>query len=187
MRRAGGRSSVVGRLWPIVVLIQTGLAVPPDKDDPDDGSFGFTKPVACIEIKGYNDYVELSGATLTSDEKLLVYFRPRHFRTTRIGREFEAHLVEDVRVRKRGDKTVIWSKLNIVNYQPRTPIARPPIYIHNKLSLKGLIPGQYELEIVLHDRVALTPPVERKLFFEVIPAEEEPEPKKPDVEKAPDK
>lgn len=176
MRRAGGRGSVVGRLWPIVALVVMGVAAAPDRSDPDDGSFGFTKPVACVEIKGFDDYVELSGATLTSDEKLLVYFRPRHFRTVRIGRQFEAHLTEDVRLRKRGDKTVLWSKLKMVDYQPRADTARPPISIHNKIALKGLLPGQYELEIVLRDEVGLTPPVVRVLAFEVIPAREDPVP-----------
>jgi hypothetical protein len=187
MRGAGGWRRVAGCLGPIVAIMLTGMAQPQEKDDPDDGSFGFTKPVACVEINGFDDYVELSGAALTSDEKLIVYFRPRHFKTTRVGRQYEAHFTEDVRVRRRGQKPVLWSKLKMVDYQPKADIPRPPIYFHNKIALKGLMPGLYELEIVLRDEVGQTPPAVRVLPFEVILPKDEPKGKKAEVEEVPDK
>ena len=180
MTRRDGRGSVVGRLGVIVTLVVTGLAAAPGKEDRDDGSFGLTEPVACSEIKGFEDYVELPGGALTSDEKLIVYFRPRHFKTTKIGRLHEAHFTEDARIRRRGQKPVLWSKLKMVDYQPRAETANPPIYFHNKIALKGLTPGKYELEIVLRDEIGQTPPAVRVLPFEVVPPRDAPEPKTSD-------
>jgi hypothetical protein len=187
MKRAGAKGAVMRWMGPITALVAIGMAPPSAKDDPDDGSFGFTKPVACVEIKGYEDYVELSGGEITNHEKLIVYFRPRHFKTNRVGRQYESHFTEDVRVRRRGEKAVLWSKMKMVDYQPRADIPRPPIYFHNKIALKGLAPGNYELEIVLHDEIGQTPPATRVLPFVIVEPKEEPAEKKVDAGEAPEK
>lgn len=185
MRRGSGRGRGIGWFGVLVALAVTGLAPEPDKEDPDDGSFGFTEPVACSEIKGFEDYVELPGGALTSDEKLIVYFRPRHFKTAKVGRQYEAHFTEDVKIRRRGQKPVLWSKAKIMEYQPRGGLPNPPIYFHNKIAIKGLTPGKYDLEIVLHDEIGQTPPAVRVLPFEVVLPKGEPDAKTADAEVPP--
>src|SRR5689334_12650723 len=91
--------------------------------DEDDGSFRMTPPVACKEIRGYEDFVPLEPAALTSDEKLLVYFRPLHFKTARKGALYEAHFTEEGRIRRKGGKAVVWAKKDLLEYRPR---ADPP-------------------------------------------------------------
>ena len=49
---------------------------------------GMTPPIACREIEGYEEYEPLPDAALTSDEKLLVYFRPRHYKSTKVGKKY---------------------------------------------------------------------------------------------------
>jgi hypothetical protein len=139
-------------------------------DDKDDGSFGMTEPVACKEIKGYEDYVPLKEAAMTADEKLLIYYMPLHYKTSRVAENFEAHLVQDGRIRRRGEKAVLWSKPRIVDYKVRTE--QPPrlIFMRNTISLKTLKPGDYEFDIILRDEVGQSAPATRSLSFKVIPS-----------------
>ena len=51
--------------------------------------------IACRTIDGYEDYEVLPEATLTRDEKLLIYFRPLNFKTKRTNGEYRAHLIMD--------------------------------------------------------------------------------------------
>ena len=143
-------------------------------DEPDDGSFGMTEPVVCREINGYEDYVVLPDAALTADEKLLVYFRPRHYKSRRVDGKFEAHLTQDVKVHRRGAKPVLWSKSKMVDYKVRT--AEPPtlIFVRNTISLKPFKPGEYDLEIVLHDEVGQSAPAVRTVPFRVLPPSHSP-------------
>jgi hypothetical protein len=128
-----------------------------------------TAPVVCKEIRGYEDFDPLPDAAITSDEKLLVYFRPRHFKTTATSEgRHEAHLTQDCRVRRRGEKRVIWSKDHMVDYQPVADAPPRQIYLRNTISLKGLKPGDYELDVVLHDRIGQGPPAVRSVVFHVI-------------------
>jgi hypothetical protein len=150
-----------------VVLVTSGLS----RDDaPDDGSFGLTEPIACREINGYEDYVVLPGAALTADEKLLVYFRPRHYKSAQVDGQFEAHLTQSGKVRRRGEKAVVWSKAKLLDYKVRT--AEPPklIFLRNTIALKGLKPGEYDFEIVLRDEVGRSKPAVRVLPFHILPS-----------------
>jgi hypothetical protein len=139
-------------------------------DAPDDGSFGMTEPIACREINGYEDYVVLPDAALTADEKLLVYFRPRHYKSAPVDGQFEAHLTQSGKVRRRGEQAVLWSKAKLLDYRVRT--AEPPklIYLRNTIALKGLKPGEYEFEIVLRDEVGRSKPAVRVLLFRILPS-----------------
>jgi hypothetical protein len=138
------------------------------RDDGDDGSFGMSAPVACREIRGYEDYDPLASPALTADEKLLVYYRPRHFKTAGVDGRFEAHLTQDCRVRRRGEKAVLWSKANMVDYRPRADTPPRQIFIRNTVSLKGLKPGEYDLDLILHDKIGRSAPAVRTLPFRVI-------------------
>jgi hypothetical protein len=143
-----------------------------DSRDPndDDGSFGMTMPVACKEIRGFEDFQELPGAALTSDEKLLVYFRPRHYKSAKVGAEFEAHLTQDGRIRRRGEKAVLWSKAKLLDYRVKTDMPPQSIYMRNTISVKALKPGEYDYDITLHDAIGRSAPVVRTLPFTIVPA-----------------
>ncbi len=138
--------------------------------DLDDGSFAVTKPIACKEIHGYEDYVVLPRAALTSDEKLMVYFMPRHYKSDRVGDKFSVHFTQDGRIRRRGEKAVLWSKNKLLEYEATTD--RPPsqIFFRNTLGIKSLKPGEYDFDIILRDEVGKSEPAIRTLPFTVIAA-----------------
>jgi hypothetical protein len=157
----------------VLAAMGAGAGGPPGSTtaiDKDDGSFGMTEPVACKEIRDFEDYVPLKEAVMTADEKLLVYYMPRHYKTSRVGENFQAHLVQDGRIRRRGEKTVLWSKARITDYKVRTEHPPRQIYIRNTISLKNLKPGDYEFDIILRDEVGQSAPATRSLPFKVIPS-----------------
>jgi len=136
--------------------------------DVDDGSFGFTPPIACQEIRGYEDYEPMEEAVLTKDEKLLVYFRPRHYKTARVGNAYEARFTQEGRIRRRGEKAVLWSKKDLLGYTARSETPPRLIYLRNTVALKQLKPGDYDFDIILYDAVGRSAPAVRTLPFTVI-------------------
>ena len=84
---------------------------------------------------------------------------------------YQAHLVPDFQIRKRGEKAVLQQKLKMYEYKPRSE--QPPryLYMKNAISLKGLAPGEYELTLILHDEIAKGPPAKQVVRFRVIPAD----------------
>lgn len=142
------------------------------RDDEDDGSFGMTAPVACGEIRGYLDYDELTDAALTSEDKLLVYFMPRHYKTAPKGDKYQAHFVQDCKLRRRGQKSVLWEKSKILDYTAVSDMPPREVYLKNTISVKGLKPGDYEYDIVLRDKIGESEPAVRTLRFTVVPVEQ---------------
>ena len=105
----------------------------------------------------------------TSEEKLLVYLRPLGFKTRRTGDSFEAHLIPDFEIRKRGEKAVLLHKKKYLEYHPTSPEPPGLIYLKSVISLKGLKPGDYDLRITLHDEIAKEAPATQDVKFRVIP------------------
>ena len=127
--------------------------------------------IVCDTINGYDDYEPLPGAALTSDEKLLVYYRPLDFHTSFDNGSYQAHLTQDVQVRKRGAKKVLWQKLKMVEYlTPKQDLPPSHLYMRNTISLKGLEPGEYDLIIILHDENNEGRTATQIVKFRVIPA-----------------
>jgi hypothetical protein len=135
----------------------------------DDGSFGMAAPVACKEIRGFEDYTVLPRAELTSEDKLLVYVRPRHYKWAKVGAKFEAHLTQDGRIRRRGEKQVLWSKKKVLDYSVKTDTPPQTIFLRNTVALKPLKPGEYELDLILHDEIGQSVPAVRSLAFTIVP------------------
>ncbi len=133
------------------------------------GNLRMTPGVVCRSISGYEDYEPLPEAAQTAEEKLLVYFRPSGHRIERVDDFYQAHLVPDFQIRKRGEKTVLRQKLRFYEYKPKS--AEPPslIYTKNVIALKGLPPGDYDLTIILHDEIAKGPPATQVVKFRIIP------------------
>jgi hypothetical protein len=126
--------------------------------------------IVCKSIDGYENYERLPGAAQTSDEKLLVYVRPLGFETELVDGEYQAHLVPDIQIRKRGEKAILRQKKKAFEYKPRSRERPRLIYLKNVISLKDLPPGEYDLNIILHDEVAKGPPATQVVRFRIIPA-----------------
>jgi hypothetical protein len=132
-------------------------------------SLRMTAGIVCRSIAGYEDYEPLPEAAQTAEEKLLVYFRPTGHRIERVDGFYEAYLVPDFEIRKRGEKAVLRQKLKFYEYKPKSK--EPPrfIYMKNVIALKGLAPGDYDLKIILHDEIAKGPPATQVVKFRIIP------------------
>jgi len=153
----------------------------PAADDPESG-LKMSRGIVCRSIDGYEVYEPLPDAALTSDEKLLVYYRPVGYKSVLVDGLYEAHFTQDAQIRKRGEKAVLRQKQKLLDYKPRN--ASPPqyVYLRNTISLKGLPPGDYDLTIVLRDEVAKCPAATQVVKFRVIPAQD---PRKTDAAKRP--
>jgi hypothetical protein len=128
--------------------------------------------VVCRSIDGFEAYESLPGAKLTSDEKLLVYYRPEGFKTSLAKGLYQAHFTQDAQIRKRGEKAVLRQKKNLLDYNPKTSFPPQNIYLRNSISLKGLSPGDYDLTIILRDEIAKCPAATQVVKFRVIPAQD---------------
>jgi hypothetical protein len=129
-----------------------------------------TPPVACASIAGYEEYERLPASSLTSDEKLLVYYRPLHYRVAREGLTNHIHLVQDGQIRRRGEKKVLMSKKALLDYEWKSQDPPLTVFLRNTVGLKGLKPGEYEYDIILTDRLAAGAPTARQsLPFKVVP------------------
>jgi hypothetical protein len=176
---------ILGLVWlglslPLVPTTVQGQTAPAavDQDSgnkPDDRktALRMTPGIVCRSITGYEDYNILPKAAQTSDEKLLVYFRPLGYQTELVDGAYQAHLATDFQIRKRGQKEVLLQKLKMYEYKPRNE-QRPPrlLYMKNSISLKGLSPGEYDLTLILHDEVAKGAPAKQVIRFRVIPADD---------------
>ena len=146
-----------------------------------------SEAIICDTIKGYEDYEPLPGAALTSDEKLLVYYRPLNYRSSMVKGSYQAHLTQDAQVRKRGTKKILWQKLKMVDYTtPKRDLPPTQVYLRNTISLKGLEPGEYDLIIILHDENNEGRTATQAVKFRVIPADD-PQKKEKAKETPPDK
>jgi hypothetical protein len=154
-------------------LIVTG-AGPADDVKPDRPTLEMSKAVVCQKVVGYENYVELPDASLTTDDKLNVYFRPLNFRVDPVekpkpGSRFKARFDEDYRIRRKGEKTVLMKKDGMGEYDPVFERRDQTLYIVNKIGLKGLEPGDYELDVVLHDVLAKDTSATQTVAFTIIP------------------
>lgn len=127
------------------------------------------KAVACRSIEGYERYVPLRNGAITAEEKLQIYYRVLRCKFAVQGHEYLVHLIQDGQIRRKGDKNVLRAKKNILNYEART--TNPPdwIFLRNSVPLKGLIPGEYEYDIILRDEYNPGPPVIQTVRFRVVP------------------
>lgn len=148
--------------------------VPPTPGDdappPKAGGLRMSRAVVCKSIDGYENYKPLPGAAQTSEEKLLVYFRPLRYKIDYVDGFYRAHLVQDNEIRRRGRREIVRYKKKVVEYDPKSKEPLGPIYIRNTISLKGLEPGDYDLTIILRDELDKSAPPTRQLVkFKVIP------------------
>jgi len=145
--------------------------------------------VVCKSIDGFESYKKLPGAELTSDEKLLIYYRPLGFKTAMVDGRYHVHFVQDGQIRKRGEKKVLREKLKMLDSSDKSEFPPQTLFLRNTVSLKGLAPGEYDFTIILHDEISKGPAVSQVVRFRIVPAEvatdppkSEPAPKDADKE-----
>lgn len=134
-----------------------------------DDALGMSKGVVCRMIDGYEDYTPLPNAAQTSEEKLLVYYRPLRFRVEKNGKLYRAHLTQDGRLRRKGQKAVIYSRTKMLEYEPKSERPFDHCYLRSLVSLKGLKPGEYEFDIILHDELVKGATATQTVSFRVVP------------------
>ena len=150
--------------WVVVVLALGAIG-----DEGETKTLGMSPPVACASISGYGDFEPLPGAALTSDEKLQVYYRPLGYRVERMGAFYVIHLTQDAQIRRKGDKQVLQRKEKIVEYEFKSKDVPSPVFMRNTISMKGLKPGEYSLDIILHDELGEDSVVKESLVFRIVP------------------
>jgi hypothetical protein len=154
--------------------------------DQEKTQLKMSKAVACSKVTGYEQYEPIEDATLTADDKLMVYYKPFNFQVERKGALYRAHLTQDARIRKRGEKAVLQRKDNMMTYKPENKSESMNLYVANTISVKGLSPGEYDLEIILHDRIGEARTATQVLPFRIKAAPKEDEkPVKKDDQKKP--
>jgi len=136
-------------------------ASPPRKAKPSDStavdsksSLTMSRAVICRSIDGFEQYEPLGNAEQTSNEKLLVYYRPDGYQVAQRGEERFVHFSQDGIIRRRGQRTPVRRKLKLLNIKSEGRNPPEQIFLRNTVSLKGLPPGDYEYDIVLRDENA---------------------------------
>src|SRR5581483_5601106 len=121
----------------------------------DDPRLSMTKPIACRAIRGYEDYDALEEPAVTPDEKLLIYVRPQNHATEPVEGKpaFRAHLIEDVNIRRKGQKKVVLGREKVVELKFESPEPPVNLYLGTSLGLKGIPPGEYEADLILKDQL----------------------------------
>jgi len=170
---------VVMGLWSSFPVIPTGYGQDSkpaqlDREGAATSALGetglrMTPGIVCRSIAGYDDYEPLPEAAQTAEEKLLVYFCPLGHRIEQVDDLYQAHLVPDFQIRKRGEKAILRQKLKFYEYKPKSKEPPRSIYMKNVIALKGLPPGDYDLTIILHDEIAKGPPATQVVKFRIIP------------------
>ena len=155
----------------LLALLTSGAGEAPRSDRP---ALDMSKAVACKRVDGYEQFVPLPDAALTSEDKLLVYYRPLNFKVDPVekpkpGHRYRARFGQDGRIRRKGEKTVVMKKDNILEYDPSFETPSERLYLINTVGLKGLPPGEYEYDIVLRDELDEGSTATQSLPFTIVP------------------
>ena len=138
--------------------------------DPPAPKLTMSAGVPCANVRGYRDYDPLEPAVLTKDDKLLVYYEPSGFTSKKVGDAYQVHLVQDGRIRRRGQKAVLLSKQKLLDYKGSNPSPPERIYLANTIALRTLAPGEYDLDIILRDELTKDDAVSQVVEFRVKPS-----------------
>lgn len=137
-------------------------------------TLGMSKAVAVKRVDAYEKYEILPNASLTSEDKLQVYYRPLDYKVEAVekpkpGYRYRASFSQDARIRKKGEKAILMKKDKILEFDPAFEDATERIYLMNNVGLKGLSPGEYELDIILRDVLTPGSSTTQTLPFTIVP------------------
>jgi hypothetical protein len=157
--------------WAIVTALVLALAeVAGAAGDPtEQADLSMTDAVVCSTIHGFDDFEARPAPKLTADEKLLVYYKPLNYRVDSKGQRYLLHLTQDGRIRRRGEKAVLWKKSKLLDYDVDSVDSPGTVYLTNSVALKQLRPGEYDYEITLRDERDGGRVATQILKFEIIP------------------
>ncbi len=147
-----------------------------------DSRLEMAEPIACRTIAGYEDYQPLDEPVIARTEKLMIYTRFSGQTIIKKNEGYHVHLVQDVNVRRKGQKKVLWGRKRIVEYEATEDYPPLNLYIGTSLGLINFEPGEYEADLILHDENADVPPARRTLSFRL--TEPKPTVVKPDDSEA---
>jgi hypothetical protein len=137
--------------------------------EPEARGLNMTRAVACLSIDGYERFEPLPGAELTSEDKLLVYYRPLQYKIEHEEAGYHVHLTQDAEIHRRGEKAALQRKANMVDYEIREKFSPDFLFIRNTVSLKGLKPGEYDFVIILHDTLGQKVSAQQTMPFRIVP------------------
>jgi hypothetical protein len=166
-RNAQHRLGAVARGVLVTLLALLPALATADETEEDSGAFRTTKPVFCTEIRGYEDFDLLPKAEFTQHQKLLIYFKPLHFKTNHKGARYEAYFTQDGKIHRRGEKATLLTKSKM---EFRVAAERPLelIYLKNTYALRDLKPGEYDYEIILRDEIGKGAPAVVRVPFTIV-------------------
>ena len=139
------------------------------KPRPGVRRFEMTPAVACSRVDGFENYVPLPQARLTSEDKLKVYFRPLNYRVEPVQMRYRAKFIEDGQIRRKGEKNPLSKEEKLLEYKTTFDSPTYQIFLTNNIGLKNLPPGDYEFEIILHDALAAGATATQSIPFTIIP------------------
>ena len=151
-----------------------GTNVRGDEPRPRTFTLDMAKAVVCQKVEGYERFTPLPDSSLTSEDKLQVYYRPLGFKVEAIekprpGFRYRAKFSQDGQIRRKGEKAVLMKKDRIVEYEPTFDSPTQLLYMNNKIGLKGLPPGEYEYDIILRDALDEGATARQSVAFKIVP------------------
>lgn len=127
------------------------------------------EPIACSKIDGFENYEALEEAATKRSQKLLVYLRPTGVTYEPDDDRYKVHLVVDVNVRRKGKEKILLGRKKVVDYQAVCDHTDTNFYLGVSLGVRDFPPGEYEADLIVHDRLGQSKPVMRTLAFRVDP------------------
>ncbi len=168
-----------GRLapWLLAAMIAGGQAsgqeaIPkpePAPATPRASKLSMSPAVACRRVDGLERYEPLPGASLTSEDKLKVYFRPIGYKVESTKTGYRASFTEDGRIRRKGEKAALSKEDKLMSHEARFESREYQIYLVNNIGLKTLPPGAYEFDIILHDALDAGSTATQTIPFTIVP------------------
>ncbi len=160
----------MARRWRLALLVSVfPIPSPPTVSADDPPELTMSKPIVCAKILGFANVEPLPDASLTADDKLTVYYEPSGYKIEQTRDGYHAVFAQDGRLRKKGGKDALWQKAPMFEYEAKAVTAPERVYMRSDLSIKGLPPGEYELDLTLHDRLAKGGRVMKTVGFKVVP------------------
>jgi len=132
-----------------------------------------TPAVAVSRVDGLDQFTPLPDSILTKADKLKVYFEPLHYKVendSKLKQPFRAKFTEDARIRRKGEKTALVKEDKLLEYEARFDAMNYRIYLVNTIGLESLTPGEYEIDIVLHDILDGQATATQTMPFRVVPS-----------------
>lgn len=117
-------------------------------------TFSMSPAVICETVTGYEDYVPRPAPEVRLGEKLRIYYRVEGHTVDEKEGRFRIHLVQDAIVRRKGSKRAYMTKKNFTEFRYDDPEPPGEPYFENTLELRNAPPGEYELEVILWDKLS---------------------------------